>query len=222
MKHIGIISALRSEMEHILAAMTDIQETTHANTAFYTGQVGKMRVTLTECGIGPVNAAIHAQAMVDCYPVEALICTGVAGSLSETASHLSLVIADRMAFHDMDPKWLQMGYPGVTEFHADPDLVQLAVSCAGEDTVVGTIVTGNSFVEDAAVKADLHARFNALAVEMEGASIAHGAYVNDLPFVVLRCISDMADGSAHGTFQDFEKLAAKKASDTVLRMLAQM
>lgn len=132
-----------------------------------------------------MNAAIHAQAMVDCYPVEALICTGVAGSLSETASHLSLVIADRMAFHDMDPKWLQMGYPGVTEFHADPDLVQLAVSCAGEDTVVGTIVTGNSFVEDAAVKADLHARFNALAVEMEGASIAHGAYVNDLPFVVL-------------------------------------
>lgn len=222
MEHIGIISALHSEMEHILTAMGEVNEEMHANTSFYTGQIGKMRVTLTECGIGPINAAIHAQILADCYPVEALICTGVAGSLSEKATHLSLVVADRIAFHDMDPHWLIMGYPGVTEFSADPALIQLAVDCAGTDTIVGMIVTGNSFVEDASVKAELHRRFHALAVEMEGAAVAHGAYVNDLPFVVLRCISDMADGSAHGTFQDFEKLAAKKASDTVLQMLSRM
>ncbi len=222
MKHIGVISALRSEMEHILAAMTDVTKKNYVNTPFYTGKVGEITVTITECGIGPINAAIHTQVLVDHYPVEAIICTGVAGSLSEKAGHLSLVISEKMAFHDMDARWLTMGYPGKIEFVADPVLVRLAEECAEAETVIGTIVTGNTFVEDAAMKHDLHSRFGALAVEMEGAAIAHGAYVNNLPFVVLRSISDMADGKAQGTFQDFEKLAAKIASDTVLRMLEKM
>ena len=222
MRHVGIIAALPTEMEHILAAMTEVETRTYAHTPFYTGKVGKATVTLTLCGVGCVNAAIHTQVLVDRYPVEALICTGVAGSLSDRIPHLAMVVSEMLTFHDTDPKWQQMYYPGVAEFPADPNLVRLALASAGPEAISGVIVTGNRFVDSPAEKAELAQRFGAIAVEMEGAALAHTAYVNDLPFVVLRCISDMADGQALDTFQRFERLAAKKASDTVLRLLKQL
>ncbi len=221
MKTMGIIAAMATELAPILAAMQEIHTLEKAGCTYYSGRIGDVPVVAVEGGIGKVNAAMHTQVLIDIFQVDAIINTGIAGSLSPKAAHLSLVISENVYFYDIGDDSLLDGPPGKTRFAADQTLVELACRCAATVYRIGDVLSGDEFVISTARKMELAAAYDALCVEMEGGAVAQTADMNGIPFVVIRCISDMADDAAVEMFDAFELEAARLASDTVLAMLAQ-
>lgn len=219
---IGIIAAMESEMAYFQSHMEHMEVQSRAGLRYYTGTLDGKELVVAECGVGKVNAAMHAQIMVDRYPVTALIQTGIAGSLCPEAAHLSIVIGQELVYHDMQLWVLEQYFPRKTVYYSDPQLVALAEQCAPPDHITGRIATGDQFVSDASAKAAIRQAHGALCCEMEGAAIAQTAALNGLPCLILRCISDMADGDAEMTFAQFEHIAAEKAAQMVHRMVAEM
>ena len=172
-------------------------------------------------GIGKVNAALTAQILIDRFDVGAVINTGIAGGTHPGLKVRDVVISDSAAYHDMDPRILALSPPHLEEFRADPELAQRAVdACKGRvNCRVGRIATGDQFISDSKVKADIVSRLDPGCVEMEGGAVAHACATNGIPFVIIRCISDNADDEAEMTYDVFEKLAADDAAEIVLAML---
>lgn len=222
MKPIGIIGAMGLEVERLRNRMEGRTEETFAGRLFYRGCLGGTEAVLVCSGIGKVNAAITTQLLVDRFDVGAVINTGIAGGSCADIGLRDVVISDVVAYHDMDQRILSLSYPNLREFTADADLVARAEAACGDKVRhrVGKVATGDQFISDSAVKADIVARLAPCCVEMEGGAIAHACAANDIPFVVIRCISDNADDSAQITYETFEKLAADDAADIVERMLA--
>lgn len=170
------------------------------------------------CGIGKVNAAICVQILADLFGVTHVINTGVAGSLNAALDIGDIVISRDVIHHDMDVRVFGYALGQVPQldtlaFPGDETLIRLALdSCEeanpGLHTAVGRVVSGDQFISGKAVKDKLIAEFQADCTEMEGAAIAHTAYLNGLPFVVIRAISDKADDSAEMDYPTFEREAA--------------
>ena len=216
---IGILAAMPSEMAYFKERMANLHHDVWAGLDYFTGSLEGHPVALAECGVGKVNAAMHAQILIDRYPVTALIQTGIAGSLSPEAGHLSIVIGDELVYHDMQPWVLEQYFPNRLSYRSDEKLVRLAQQFAPEGSVTGRIASGDVFVDDAAAKEAIHTAHQALCCEMEGAAVGQVATLNDLPFLILRCISDMADGDAEMTFAQFEHIAAEKAAKLVHQII---
>lgn len=216
---IGILAAMESEMVYFRTHMQNLEVQTWAGLSYHSGTLDGRPVVVAECGVGKVNAAMHAQIMIDHYPVTALIQTGIAGSLSPAAGHLSIVIGSELVYHDMQPWVLEQYFPHRLSYLSDAQLVRLAAACAPEDHIVGRIATGDQFIDGTAAKNTIRQSYDALCCEMEGAAIAQVATLNALPFVIIRCISDLADGDAAMTFAQFEQTAADKAATMVHRMV---
>lgn len=216
---IGILAAMESEMAYFQAHMQNVDVQTLAGLRYFSGTLDEKPVVVAECGVGKVNAAMHAQLMIDRYPVTALIQTGIAGSLCGEAKHLSIVIGSELVYHDMQRWVLEQYFPNRVLYASDEALVKLAAACAPEDHEIGRIATGDQFVDDKATKDAIRSTYGALCCEMEGAAVAQAATLNGLPFVIIRCISDMADGSAPMTFAQFEHIAAEKAAGMVHKMV---
>lgn len=219
---IGIIAAMESELAYFKAHMQNLQAETWAGLEYFSGVLENRSVVVAECGVGKVNAAMHTQIMIDRYPVTSLIQTGIAGSLSPRVRHLSVVIGSELVYHDMQRWVLEQFFPHRLSYASDPRLVQLAAACAPEDHTVGRIATGDVFVDDAERKETIRRDCQALCCEMEGAAVAQTASLNGLPFVIIRCISDLADGSAGAAFSQFEQQAAEKAAAMVHRLVEAM
>ena len=174
-------------------------------------------VVIVRSGIGKVNAAVCTQILVDDFGVDYVINTGIAGSLKNEINIADIVISDDVLHHDMDATGF--GYaPGqiprmdTLSFKADAKLIELAKeSCAKVvpqiGVHVGRVVSGDQFISDKAVKERISANFDGYCTEMEGAAIAQAAYLNGVPFVILRAISDKADDSATMDYPTFEKQA---------------
>jgi len=226
MARIGIIAALNCELEMFLEDF-GAKETEYSG--IFKGEYSGHEIYLTLCGVGKVNAAVCAQRMFDLTKVEAVINSGVAGGISKNLGICDLAISDKLTYHDFYPLDILEKYaPGTSVFNADKTLVKLAKDAAealissGEKFKyeVGTIVSGDMFVEDDAYNAKLHEKFGAVCTEMEGAAIAHAAILNKVPFVVIRAISDNADSKADMTFEQMAAIAAKRACFIVKEMLS--
>lgn len=221
---IGIIGAMKIEVEALKAAMTDTQIQRVAGIDFISGSLQGRRVVVAQCGIGKVFAAVCAQTMILTYAPRVVINTGVAGTLTDRLSIGQVALADRLVQHDMDttalgdPAGLVSGI-NVVYFPTDPEVTACLAACVGHEgvkSVTGTVASGDQFVSSAAVKARITETFeNCVACEMEGAAIAHVCYINDTPCAILRAISDGGDEEASDDYPTF----CKKAADTAIRVL---
>lgn len=205
-------------MDTLKARMSVTARTTRAGMEFFEGTLGEVPAVIVRCGIGKVNAAVCVQILADLFQVTHVINTGVAGSLNATLDIGDIVISRDVIHHDMDVR--VFGYPlgqvpqlDTLAFPGDETLIRLAMdSCEeanpGLHTAVGRIVSGDQFISDKEIKNRLITEFYADCTEMEGAAIAHAAYLNGLPFVIIRAISDKADDSAEIDYPAFEREAA--------------
>lgn len=218
MNTIGIIGAMEIEVETLKKNMKMKRTLRKAGMEFWEGMLNGQDTVVVRSGIGKVNAAVCTQILVDDFQVEMVINTGIAGSLKADINIGDIVVSTDLVQHDMDA--CIFGYqPGqipqmdVFSFAADEKLGELAAQVCAEvnpDIQVfrGRIVSGDQFVSDGQVKNKLTKNFQALCTEMEGAAIAQAAYLNQVPFVVLRAISDKADDSATMDYPAFERQAA--------------
>ena len=182
-------------------------------------------VVIVRSGIGKVNAAVCAEILAGIFHVDAMINTGIAGSLNAKIDIGDIVISSDEHHHDMDATGF--GYPlgqiprmEVLSFTADDTLIQLAKEVCEQvnpeiHTHIGRVVSGDQFISDKAVKDRITANFEGYCTEMEGAAIAQTAYLNNIPFVILRAISDKADDSATVDYPTFEKKAIEHSVNLV-------
>ena len=216
---IGIIGAMEVEVASLKEQMKDIQVTRKASMEFYSGIIEGKNVVVVRSGIGKVNAAVCTQILIDDFKAEVVINTGIAGSLNADINIGDLVISTDLVHHDMNA--VAFGYPvgqipqmDVFSFEADKTMADLAEEvCEKVNPEIkvfrGRIVSGDQFVADKAVKNRITEQFHGFCTEMEGAAIAQAAYLNEIPFVILRAISDKADDSASEDYPSFEKKAAE-------------
>ncbi len=229
MNKIGIIGAMELEVEELKSKMTVSGIVKKAGMEFYEGALNGAQVVIVRSGIGKVNAALCVQILVDIFNVTHIINTGIAGSLNASLDIGDILISRDAIHHDMDVTIF--GYQpgevpqlGTREFIADKRLMELAkTSCervnSGIHALFGRVVSGDQFISDKEVKERLIHDFQGDCAEMEGASIAHGAYLNQIPFVIIRAISDKADDSAEMDYPTFEKAAARHSASLVEDMV---
>ena len=192
---------------------------------FYEGTLRGRDVVIVQCGIGKVNAGICVQILADLFQVDAVINTGVAGSLRAEINIGDIVVSTDACEHDMDVTAL--GYkqgiiPQMKEsfFKADRQLVEAAIEVCREvnpdiSVYEGRVLSGDQFISGEEIKNKLIDLFDGSCTEMEGAAIAHAAFLNEIPYVVIRAISDKADGSAHMDYPEFERAAAAHSAKLV-------
>ena len=224
---IGIIGAMECEINRLKSMLQNIEEVKHSQFTFYKGELFKKSVVIAKSGVGKVAGAVCTQIMIDKFNPDYIINTGVAGGLKTGMEIGEIVIANRLVQHDFDASVLgySKGYicNGInpkepTYFYPDKDLVEKFEASLKEKAPelkhhIGTIASGDMFVSSNEKKKEIKDLFDAYAVEMEGAAIAHTATLNNLPFVILRAISDLADDNASKklafTEEDTAHLSAK-------------
>ena len=219
MKSIGIIGAMEEEVAILKEKMEDVRIIKKASMDFYEGTLAGRKTVVVRSGIGKVNAGICAQILADVFSVEAIINTGIAGSLNKDINIGDIVLSTDVVQHDMDATGFgyrkgQIPQMPVFYFAADEKLRQLAAEVCREvnpdiQVFEGRIASGDQFVCDQGAKDGIVSEFAAYATEMEGAAIGQAAYLNEIPFLVIRAISDKADGSAQMDYSEFEKKAIK-------------
>ena len=217
---LGIIGAMVPEVAALTQAMTDPEVTRRAGMMFYRGTIDGKECVVVQSGIGKVNAAMCAQILADLFPVTAIVNTGVAGSLDASLNIGDAVVASDAVQHDMDTSHFgdpigQIPGMDVYAFPADERLAALALKAAEEavpEMTVrrGRVVSGDQFISSSEKKAWLTEVFGASCTEMEGAAVAHAAYRNGLPWLVIRAISDKADDSAEMDYPSFLALASER------------
>lgn len=230
-KPIGIICAMDLELEGLLLLMKESEEEKKDGICFFKGYVGDTHVVAAVCGVGKVNAAICTRMMIDMYEPSCVINSGVAGALSTEVSVGDVVIATSAVQHDYDTTAL--GEPramitlssgeGIINFPADEVLSERLLRAAEKlsDTRVfrGVIATGDEFVHLPERRLAIGNAFSALACEMEGGAIAHVCYRANVPFAILRSISDDLTNNTSMSFDEFKIMAAKKTVDVLSDIL---
>lgn len=214
---IGIIGAMEEEVNQLKEQMQDVKVLSKATLDFYEGKLAGKNVVVVRSGIGKVNSAICTQMLVDLFEVDCVLNTGIAGSLDAKIDIGDIVLSTDAVQHDMDA--VAFGYKvGViprmetSYFVADETLRKLAKQvCEQVNPEIavheGRIVTGDQFIADKQKKEWLVRNFSGMCTEMEGAAIAHTAYNNGVPFLIIRAISDKADNSAEMDYPTFERMA---------------
>jgi adenosylhomocysteine nucleosidase len=225
---IGLIGAMQEEVERFLERIEDPVMYTAAGIEFRKGTWLGKTVILCKCGVGKVNAAVCTQLLIDRFGVDCILFTGVAGALHPELEIGDIVVSTNCLQHDMDvsPLGYERGiipYADVSVFEAAPDLADAAY-LASESlypgrTRKGRILSGDQFMASRETVAKLREEFDGDCVEMEGAAVAQVCHLNGKPFVILRSMSDKADGSAHVNFVEFTKLASERSGSIVEEML---
>ncbi|GGK04474.1 5'-methylthioadenosine/S-adenosylhomocysteine nucleosidase [Lentibacillus kapialis] len=223
---IGIIGAMEEEVKNIHRKMKVDQTKKQSGLTFYKGIWENQEIVLVRSGVGKVNAAMTAQILIDKFGVDALINTGIAGGPKQKLNIGDIVISTQTVQHDMNAADKEGEVPRMdkTFFKADPELVKLAKESAGElpkniDVYTGTIATGDQFVTNDEKSQRIANTFDAWAIEMEGSAIGQIAYLNDIPYVVIRSISDTAGDEGGELYHDFKDMAAQNAIDMVRHIL---
>lgn len=232
MNKIGIIGAMELEVENLKKQMEIRNIVKKASMEFCEGSLNGTETVIVRSGVGKVNAGICVQILADLFHVTHIINTGVAGSLDAAINIGDVVISIDALYHDMDSTifgYLPGEVPqmGRREFTADSALIELAAASCKEvnpdiGIFPGRVVSGDQFVSDKAVKTRIHDLFHASCTEMEGAAIAHAATLNNIPFVIIRAISDKADDSAQIDYPVFEKKAAEDCAKLVAHMIEKL
>lgn len=229
MSRIAIIGAMDIETIRLTELMTVNEKKDVAGITFFDGQLNNQDVIVATCGVGKVNAAVCTQIMISEFGAEKVINTGVSGAIYSGLDVGDTVISTDCLQHDVDCTAFGYAHGMIPRmetsiFPADQALVDLAYEVSLEllkdhKVFKGRIVSGDQFVASPERKTFLEDVFKAYTTEMEGASIAHVCHLNQIPFVIIRAMSDKADGSAHVNFDEFAVMAAENSNQIVLGML---
>ena len=222
---LGVICAGDDEVAPILSMMRTEKISHKAMLKFYEGKLENQNIVTLFSGVCKVNAAIAAQILIDTYGCDTIINAGTAGGMDDSLATFDLVVSTQTAYHDVDEEILTDFHPWMKScyFQADEKLVSLARNVAKKymqdsQVVFGTTVTGENFIEENEKKKILE-KYAPLSVDMETASIAHVCYVNEIPFLAVRAITDCADEEAKDNFEENCKKASEKSAEFVRRML---
>lgn len=245
MKKVGIIGAMETEVkflkklatEHTANAGAGVRQTEVAGLTFVEGEIGSTQVVIVKSGIGKVNAALCAQRLIMQFGVTHVINTGIAGAAAHGLGVLDFVASTDAVYHDIDATGF--GYkPTVipqmacSVFPADSALQQAAESAftdhanetvfGGHKLIAGRVASGDQFISDKVVKQHIIDICAPACLEMEGAAIAHACYLNNTPFLIVRCMSDMADDSGESTYEFNETTAAEMSAKLVVGILERL
>lgn len=233
-KKIGIVGAMDVEIETLKSLLKNPSEKVENSLCFTEGILDGVQVVIVKSGVGKVNAALCAQILALKYGVTHIINTGIAGAMACGLKVLDFVVSTDAVYHDMDAtgfgyKITEIPQMKCSDFKADEKMI-----CAAKETfsllkdglshslVAGRIATGDQFISSKEVKAKIKEACNPACVEMEGAAIAHACYLNNVPFVIIRCMSDMADDSGEKVYDFNEKNAAELSAALVRGMLGRI
>ena len=225
MKIYGIIAAMQEEMQEIKKIMVEIEEKKVYELTFFEGKINEKNVVLVESGVGKVNAARTTQILIDNFKVEAIINVGSAGCANNELEIGDIVIGKKLVQHDFDIT--AFGHPkgfisNVGEnVESDSELIRKM-----EQTIpklqdkefkikVGTIASGDIFCTEKTMKDKIRTKFNADAIEMEGSAIAQVCKLDNIPFIVIRSISDNPNGNNNITFEQFLEKASKRCAQII-------
>ncbi len=224
---IGIIGAMKPEVEAIVDLVENKKINNVKSLIFVEGKINGKDVVIAQCGIGKVFAAMCAEAMILNYDLDYILNVGVAGTLSDKLSVGSIAISKSLIQHDMDTS--PLGDPigmisgiNIIEIPANKGViwkVEEAVKSLDINYEVGIIASGDQFINDDKKKNYIKNTFDAIACEMEGAAVAQVAYVNKVPFCVIRAISDSADGSSHVEYAEFLKEAIENTKHVIKKLI---
>jgi adenosylhomocysteine nucleosidase len=227
---IGIIGAMKKEMDGLTERMTDVKTETVSGIVYYAGKLCGKSVVAAVSGVGKVSAAVCAQTMLLKYAPDAVVCCGVAGGLSDNLCVCDIAIADRVVQHDMDtsgvgdPVGLISGL-NLIEIPCDPRIVQAlqhATDAVSIHAETGIIATGDQFVCNDTQRKHILRQFHAIAAEMEGGSIGQVCRMNGVPFGVMRAISDSAGYDSAFSYAEFAETAAKHSVEIVINFLKEI
>ena len=223
---LGIIGAMDVEVATLKEKMEGLQAAQIAGMEFCSGRLEGLDVVVVQCGVGKVNAAMCTQILCSVYGVTHLVNTGIAGSLCAELDIADMVVSTDAMHHDMDVT--VFGYaagqvPGMPVSYPADDTLKACAFAAAEavnpgHTRMGRVASGDQFVSSPAQKERIIAVSGALCTEMEGAAIAHTAWRNGVPYVILRAISDKADASAEMDYPTFEAIAAHRCAQVTMTM----
>ncbi|WP_062047701.1 5'-methylthioadenosine/adenosylhomocysteine nucleosidase [Bacillus sp. JCM 19034] len=226
---IAIIGAMTEEITALKQEMSIHKSVEIAHVEFYVGSMFNREIVLCKSGVGKVNAALTTQILIDRFGVTHIIFTGVAGAVDEQLDVGDIAISTHAMQHDIDarPLGFKKGqipmFAGSSDFQADGYLTALAEECStvcrGRTIVKGRIVSGDQFIADPIRVSELRETFSAVCVEMEGAAVAQVASLNAIPFVIIRSISDKANGEASMSFSQFTALASEQSRLIVSKMI---
>ena len=228
---LGIISAMSEELELLLKDMNIQNEIKKANMTFYKGNLDNKEIIAVVCGIGKVNAAVCAQILISEFKVDSIINVGVAGGIGKNIYPGDLVVGTNLVHHDMDTTVFgdahgQVPRMDVFDFKCDDKLVSAATAACDEikeiNTFQGRIISGDQFISSVDKIQWFEKEFDALACEMEGASIAHVCYLNNTPCVVIRSISDNANNGARMDYEKFVPIAVRNSTIILKSMLQKL
>jgi adenosylhomocysteine nucleosidase len=221
----GIMGAVEEEVWLIVDNMSQVRESRWAERTIYQGKIEDRDVVAMPTGVGKARTAASVQFLLDHFPVEAIVFTGVAGAINPDLKIGDIVICQRTVQHDFDA-----GGKGILVdmrtpwFDADPGLVELAARASrdlglGDRVRMGVVLTGDQTIIDSQKRKWLWQNFQGDCVEMEGAATALVCSLNEVPFVLIRAISDFADESAREDFRRTMSQAAIDSATLVLGML---
>ncbi|MDR0948834.1 MAG: 5'-methylthioadenosine/adenosylhomocysteine nucleosidase [Lachnospiraceae bacterium] len=229
---IGIIGAMDVEVADLIQNLKVEKTAVKANMKFYEGKIGELDVVVVRCGIGKVNAALCVQILADLFAITHIINTGAAGSLNPSLNIGDVLISKDVVYHDVDVRMLgydlgQVPQLDTWSFTADAALMNLAIQTCRDvfpntPVTTGRVLSGDQFICEDAVKNRLLTTFQGDCTEMEGASIAHGAYLNEIPFLIIRSISDKADGSDFMDYAEFERAAGERSAQLVIALIKRL
>ena len=227
---IGVIGAMAEEIRALRDAMTDVDvHQIHGMTVFE-GKIDQQEMVLIQSGIGKVNATISVAILVERFKVSHVINTGTAGSLDPGLRVGDVVIAHSLAYHDVDVTAFGHAYGQMSgmpaEYYPNLEMVRLAQEVARQlniEPVVGQIVSGDQFIQGQKIHDHIMEKFpKARACEMESTAIAQACQVMDVPYAIIRCMSDQADGQANVSFDEFVIEAGQKSAVLVQYLITAM
>lgn len=220
------MGAMVEEIEPLIEFFDDVKKVGYAKNKFYTAKYKNLELVIAYSKIGKVFASLTASTMIEKFECEKLLFSGVAGAINPELNIGDLIIADKLCQHDLDITAFGHPYGYVPEgavcIESDKELLSIAKSVANEKNLKlkeGTIATGDQFIANVERKNWIKDTFSADALEMEGASVAVVCDALNVPFFILRSISDSADMDASFDFDAFLKDSAKKSADFIISML---
>lgn len=224
-KKIGIIFAMKEELDALKEYLTVTNEYKIFELKFYEGTINNVKCILVESGVGKVNAARTTQILIDNMQVDYIFNIGVAGGVDSNLNVLDIVVADKLVQHDFDIT--AFGHPkgfisNVGEnIESDSELIRKMEQTISKlqdkefKIKVGTIASGDIFCTEKTMKDKIRTKFNADAIEMEGSAIAQVCKLDNIPFIVIRSISDNPNGNNNITFEQFLEKASKRCAQII-------
>ena len=226
MKRIGIIFAMKEELDSLVKYLKIEKKYNIFDLKFYEGMIHNNYCILTESGVGKVNSARCTQILIDNMDVDMIINIGVAGGISEKLKVCDIVIGEKLVQHDFDITAFnhEKGYIPNVGVYIDSDtyLVNIAKECINNkkyNVVSGIIASGDIFCTESWMSKKINTKFNALCVEMEGASIAQVCYLSNVPFIVIRSISDVPNNNNVLTYEEFLNESSKNVSNFIYEII---